>query len=209
MSCLLFNVAIEPLAALLRQSELRGYDVPDMAERVIVSMFADDTTVYLRKEDDFVTLQSLLDLWCHASGAKFNVNKTEVIPIGSPVHRKEVEETRCLAPSQQPLPPSIRIAKDGSAVRILGAWMGNGIDQAAIWSPVIDDIKESLERWDRLHPTMEGRSILIQWFVCGKTQYLTNAQGMPKSVEDELSLLTRQFAWDNAGRSTINAPTLQ
>ncbi|EIW86191.1 hypothetical protein CONPUDRAFT_23729, partial [Coniophora puteana RWD-64-598 SS2] len=193
---------------ILRKSDLLGYRTPEMNSRVIVSMFADDTTVFLRKEDDFVILQMLLKVWCTASGAKFNIHKTEVIPIGSKEHRAEVVRTRCLRRGSTPLPENVRIAADGTAVRILGAWLGNDIDQCAVWSPIIDSIRERLNHWGRLHPTIEGRSILLQWFGCGKTQYLTQAQGMPKGVEAELSRIFQDFTWDNAGRSTINAETL-
>ena len=33
--------------------------------------------------------------------------------------------TRCINPTDPPLPPEIKIAEDGNAVRILGAWIGN------------------------------------------------------------------------------------
>src|SRR5207245_2067975 len=46
LSCLLFDIAIEPLAELLRQSNLQGFRTPNQQHRSIVSMFADDTTIY-------------------------------------------------------------------------------------------------------------------------------------------------------------------
>jgi hypothetical protein len=47
LSCLLFNLAIELLACLLRDSEIKGVKVPGKDEELIVSLFADDTTIYL------------------------------------------------------------------------------------------------------------------------------------------------------------------
>ncbi|EIW86415.1 hypothetical protein CONPUDRAFT_30906, partial [Coniophora puteana RWD-64-598 SS2] len=192
----------------IRQSNLTGYKTPDMHTRAVVSMFADDTTVFLRKEDDFALLETILTKWCTASGAKFNINKTEVIPIGSPEYRAEVINTRQLSSAQPPLPPNVRIACDGTAVRILGAWIGNDIDEGAIWSPILDKIRDRLNHWERIHPTIEGRGILIQWFGCGMTQYLAQAQGMPPDIEAELSKLIHAFAWDNAGHAMINIETL-
>jgi hypothetical protein len=58
--CLLFNLAIEPLAKMLRKSNLRGYSIPHVMEKVVVKMFADDTTVYLDAEDSFDGLQLIL-----------------------------------------------------------------------------------------------------------------------------------------------------
>jgi hypothetical protein len=46
LSCLLFNIAIEPLACLMRASSLKGIHIPGIPERKIASLFADDTTTY-------------------------------------------------------------------------------------------------------------------------------------------------------------------
>ncbi|KAF8902960.1 hypothetical protein CPB84DRAFT_1775312, partial [Gymnopilus junonius] len=60
MSCLLFDLAIEPLAARLRESELKGYDIPGGREKLIANLFADDTTVFLSEGDKFGDLQEIL-----------------------------------------------------------------------------------------------------------------------------------------------------
>jgi hypothetical protein len=50
--------------------------------------------VYLDAEDDFGSLVEILEEWCTASGAKFNINKTEMIPIGQIEHRDRVRANR-------------------------------------------------------------------------------------------------------------------
>jgi hypothetical protein len=44
LSCLLFNLAIEPLACLIQNSELKGVKIPGKEDNLIISLFADDTT---------------------------------------------------------------------------------------------------------------------------------------------------------------------
>ena len=135
LSCLLFNIAIEPLANLLHTStDLKGFEIPRTKTKLITTLFADDTTVYLNQEDDFQTLTEILHLWCHASGARFNESKTEIIPIGSQRYRDQFINTRQNSPNNAPLDPSIHIAKDQEPTWILGGWIGNGIDEQAIWS---------------------------------------------------------------------------
>ena len=73
----------------------------------VVSMFADDTTVYLTKDDDCASLQSILHKWCTASGAKFNTTKTEIIPIGSHDYRENLYNTHILNPNHPPLPANL------------------------------------------------------------------------------------------------------
>lgn len=63
MSCLLFDIAIEPLACSLRASSLRGLSIPGAPHRLIATLFADDTTVYLAAADDYSVLDRLLHQW--------------------------------------------------------------------------------------------------------------------------------------------------
>jgi hypothetical protein len=202
LSCLLFDLAIEPLAEMLRQSNLVGFKAPGMAYRTVVTMFADDTTVYLTKDDNFETLQNILD-------AKFNTSKTEIIPVGPKTYWQKLRETKKLNEHcSTTLPPGPKVAKDGQAIRILGAWIGNETDEQAIWSPIIEKIEKSLKRWERVHPTVEGRKIIIQRTIGSMTQYLTVAKGMPNEIMRLLTAMSRSFIWDNEGKVPISLDIL-
>ena len=88
LSCLLFDLAIEPLAASIRNSQLiEGFQIPNTNHTVKVNLYADDTTVYLASSDKYMDLEAILNKWCKASGARFNREKTEIIPIGTIEHR--------------------------------------------------------------------------------------------------------------------------
>ena len=181
LSCLLFNLAIEPLACKLRNcNSLEGLSFSGKEGRLLVNLFADDTTLYLSKNDKFDTIEKILKEWCDISGAKFNIEKTEIIPIGTEEHRSEVVNTRKIHPTDaDPLDEKIRIAKDGEAVRSLGAWIGNRINDHMPWETVLDKIIRKLEIWGRSHPTLYGKRLIVQAVVGGHTQFLTKAQGMP------------------------------
>ena len=205
LSCALFNLAIEPLACTLRQDPtLDGITIPGIEEKIIVSMFADDTNLYLGKSDRLEHVQRILDDWCRASGAKFNHEKTEIIPFGSEAHRTQIITTRKLNPQDPtPLDNKIRIAKDGDAVRSLGAWIGNKTNLKAPWEPVIDNIHKALKIWGRSNPTMTGRKLIAQAVIAGHTQFLAKAQGMPKEIEETLTRITRDFMWEGYTISKI------
>lgn len=208
LSCLLFDLAIEPLAASLRASSLRGYNIPGAPERLIATLFADDTTTFLHKDDSFVDLMSILDLWCAASGAKFNKEKTEVIPIGNPAYRAELLISRKPSLRGQALPDHIHIAADGEAIRILGAWHGNDVDENQVWTPTVNKVEAALAQWEKAKPTMAGRKHVIQMVVGGMTQYKAKVQGMPKKIEDTLDKRIRTFMWADKTQSPVNKPTL-
>ena len=94
MSCLLYNLAIEPLIERIRTSSLKGFNISKDLERVLIKVYSDDTTIFLGPGDDPKMLQGCLDLFCQASTARFNSLKTEVIPLGSLEFRNELVRSR-------------------------------------------------------------------------------------------------------------------
>ena len=143
LSCLLFDLTIELLTASIQNAPtLTGYNIPNTNITVKVNLYADNTTVYLSDTDHYSDLEHVLEKWCLASGAKFNLEKTEIIPIGTEMHRQRVIHSRQIHPEDHLLPPGIRIATDGHPTCILGAWIGNKIEDAQPWTTVLDKIKE-------------------------------------------------------------------
>ena len=198
LSCFLFNIGIEPLACLIRNAkDVKGYKIPGTKEKLAINLFADDTVLYLNEEDKLDEVTNILDKWCETSGAQFNKDKTEIIPIGSKTHREKVNRTRRLHRDDRPIQENIRIAKDGEAVRSLGAWIGNETIETRPWEPIIDLVHNDLERWKSVHPTLDGKRLIVQAIVGGRTQFLTKAQGMPTSIQEALTKEIRNFIWDD------------
>ena len=81
-----------------------------------------------------------------------------------------------------PINNKIKIVQDGNMVRLLGAWIGNKIDNVAPWETIVDKIHRNLGFWKRSGPTMKGRKTIVQAIVGGLTQFLTKAQGMPPHI---------------------------
>ena len=162
LSCLLFDIAIEPLACTLRGSALQGFRVPGVVDKILTSLSADDTTVFLSEVDEYGELLEILDRRCKASKAKFNKDKTQVIPVvGTALYRRKVIETRTTrdgVPSLV-LPANISITEDGEVMRILGAWIGNGADQMAPWTGVLRGVDKALSRWKLTHSTLRGKRL--------------------------------------------------
>lgn len=208
LSCLLFNLAIEPLANTLRLSpRLQGFRLPGSTGKLIATLFADDTTVYLSEFDNNKHLKTELDRWCLASGTRFNITKTEIIPLGTPEYRRELRATRRSVVGGSRLPESIHITAEGEATRSLGGWIGNGIDQTQVWERTLEKIQNSLDRWAKGHPTLHLRAKIIQITVGAMTQYLATVQGMPKSIETRLEKITKDFVWDG-GRAPLKLDML-
>ncbi|KAK0473529.1 hypothetical protein EDD18DRAFT_1092086 [Armillaria luteobubalina] len=58
--------------------------------------------------------------------------------------------------------------------------------------------------WERTHPTIKGRHLLVQIYAGGMTQFLTRTKGMPVLVHKSLQKMICDFAWDNQGKVPVN-----
>ncbi|KAL7282742.1 hypothetical protein ACG7TL_004216 [Trametes sanguinea] len=195
LSCLLFDLAIEPLSNMIRSAEINGINVPECAEALRATLFADDTTVYLAERDDFRNLQAVLDKWCSAAKAKFNINKTEVIPIGSRTYRDEMALAYKTTGTWKDYPTNVRVAAQGEPVRVLGSYIGNGVNRAQVWSNKIDKIATSLEQWSKHHMTIIGKRHAVQLVIGSRSQFLADVQPMPDQAVRRLNNVIRSFFW--------------
>ncbi|EIN10796.1 hypothetical protein PUNSTDRAFT_33031, partial [Punctularia strigosozonata HHB-11173 SS5] len=178
---------------MLRSSELNGFKIPGTEKKLISRLFADDTTVFLSEFDNFEDLQQILHKWCIASKAKFNIEKTEILPIGTPDYREAFVARRKTKGCVRPIADNIHIVEEGESIRLLGAWYGNGFEIEGPWKPVIDKIDTNLERWERSHPTILGRRLIVMLTAGSMTQYLTAVQGMPRHIEDRIARRIAKF----------------
>ena len=211
LSCPIFDLGIEPLACMIRSDpNLKGIKIPGLEEPIKMNLFADNTNLYLSREDRFDHAQAILDEWCQVSGAKFNIEKMEIILISSNAHRQQVIRTRKVNQDNvATLNERVKIAEDGDAVRSLGAWIGNNTNDITPWEAVVDKMYKNLERWKKTHPTMKGRKAIIQIIVEGYTQFLTKAQGMPMHIKSALTKIIRDFMWEDDSSPRIALELLQ
>ncbi|KAK0215522.1 hypothetical protein IW262DRAFT_1299783 [Armillaria fumosa] len=113
-------------------------------------------------------------------------------------------ETRRLNKNQTEIPTEVHIAKDGKAVRILRAFVGNNVDMGAPWLQIMDHLHDKFNDWEATHPMIEGRRILIQMYAGGLMQFLTHVQGMPDTMTKQIEKLIKDFTWDNQGKAPVN-----
>lgn len=142
------------------------------------------------------------------SETNFNIPKTVVIPVDIKEFRERVILTRKLNEGCDYISDGIKILSEGETTRLLGAFVGNGIDDPSIWMPTIEKIINDLERWKRAKSTMEEKRLIIGMVVGGQTQFKTHIQGMPKQVEEKINKLIQDFIWGKGTYLTIEMPTL-
>lgn len=201
MSCLLYNFAIEPLAEAIRKSSLKGIEINENVKRLIISLFADDTLVYLSEKDNIKDLKKIIDTFCKASTARFNMEKTEYLPIGNKEFRKKVEETRKMGKSK--IENNVKIVKEGEAMRTLGAWVGNNINTNLQWKSILHKQEIAIEAWSKMGMSLKGKEIILKAMIQSKAMFLATVNGMPKDIEEKMKKMFKDFIWNGKKRGTM------
>jgi exonuclease III len=203
MACLLYDLAIEPLAASIRCNEkIKGITVPGHKEPIKISVFADDTLIYTTTVDDIDEIDNTIKLFCLASTAKFNEEKTEFLPIGKKEYRINLITTRKINESYT-IPPERTIIQEGSPMRTLGAWVGNHINLDTQWKNIIDQQQKIIKAWKTNHLSFRGKELILKSLVHSRALFLATVCGMPKNIENQVMEITKDFLWDGRKRGLI------
>jgi ribonuclease HI len=194
MSCIIYNLAIEPLAIAIRETNLTGIRFSQNIQRVLTKVYADDTALTLHENDDIETIRSAIKLFCLASTARFNDNKEEIMAVGTKEFREEFSATRTMKCGHI-APETTRIIDPQNPMRMLGAWHGNkGIikDQ---WKRILEKQQNIMDMWSKSRPTFRARILLLKALIQSRAMYLSTVNGMPKDVEKEMTKQMSDFFW--------------
>ncbi|KAH9856442.1 hypothetical protein C2E23DRAFT_711011, partial [Lenzites betulinus] len=194
---------------MIRASGIKGMEIPTRAETLKATLFADDTTTYLAEDDDFEVLQEVLDTWCTAARARFNIAKTEIIPVGTQRYRSEAAKEYAETGRWKAYPVGARVAADGEPVRVLGAFIGNKLEPRGVWSAKLEKVRGVMERWKKGKATLVGKKHGAQMTLGGMTQFMADVQRMPQDVMKRFEKLLREYVWDDKKHIPIAADTLQ
>jgi ribonuclease HI len=195
MSCLIYDIAIEPLGNLLRQSKLEGIKLFDEVERALVLMFADDTAIVMNENDDIKEVNRCTELFCKASTAKFNDKKEEILAVGTEQFRENFITTRTMATGTR-LPDYVKIVTNQEPMRMLGAYHGNMGRADEQWKKILAKQQEIMNRAQKSHPTTKGKVMILKALIESRALYLAMVNGMPQDIEEKMEKQMRNFLWE-------------
>ena len=201
MSCLLYDFAIEPLADAVRKSKLKGIEINGNVKRLIISLFADDTLIYMAANDDLNELKEVIKRFCLASTARFNMEKTEYLPIGNKTFRQNVINTRRIGNND--IEQGVKIIKEGEAMRTLGAWVGNETNTEMQWNEILRKQEDVIKAWSKTNMSLKGKELILKALIQSKAMFMATVNGMPNVVEEKMKKLFKDFLWDNKKRGLM------
>jgi Endonuclease/Exonuclease/phosphatase family./Reverse transcriptase (RNA-dependent DNA polymerase). len=178
LSPLLFDLGIEGLANVLRESiTLQGIPLP-LRDNMKVSMYADDTLVTFSSQADLNEIEAILQRYCIASGAKINKAKSEIILFQS-------DNTF----------PDLKGYTLKEYTKYLGIFIGRNIPPNLIWEPILKIVKMLISLWNRRNLSIQGRSLVAKTLLLSRFWYAATNQIVPKDVLDEIRKLTYDYIW--------------
>jgi len=198
MSCLLYDIAIEPLAESIRKSSLEDFKIQGLEEKVLVSLFTDDTLVYMNENDNKKTLEQIIRNFCEASTAKFNNEKSEILLIGTKEYRNNVIKTKTVnKTNNDKLDQAIRIIEDNDSLRILGAHIGNDSETSIQWETILKRQSRILKKWAKTSLLSKGKELILKALIQSRALYLATANEMPKSIAQRMTRQIKSFIWED------------
>lgn len=147
LSCPLFNAVIEPLALMIKECEQLPGFTDKGGKTHKVSMYADDTAVFLTRLREFRVLTRLYALYNQATGGQLNLDKTTIVPAG-------VSE---VPPTKGP----VRV-KLGEPAIYLGIPIGSNIDTGSFKSALLAKLKDRIKRWERKRHAVSTKILIAK-----------------------------------------------
>lgn len=159
MSPLLFAIAIEPLAAKVRQ-HYREYALIYPERQILISLYADDLTLYLR--DPAVSLNPILRLFtlfgC-LSGVNMNWGKSQIFPMTD---------------STPPFVPDYPLTWCADTITYLEIKISRNREELmrANYGRTLDQLTDKITKWIAMPLSMAARMSLIKMVILPKLLYL-------------------------------------
>lgn len=198
LSSLLYSLAAEPLAILIKQdANIEGIRSPS-GNTDKIFQYADDTTITVQNEESLDLVIKHLHTYGLASGAKINFSKSEIMYCG------EAART----------PSRWTFREVGDTIKVLGVHLGKQQEAARdeTWKNTVSKIQKQLNLWKQRKLTIKGKIIIVTSLIISKIIYPLSVYDLPNPTLNRLNSGISTFIWKhkrNVAHKTIIAPYKQ
>ena len=146
-------------------------------------IFADDTLIFCKTNEDQITFLSWLLMWFEAiSGLKVNLDKSELFPMGNVENMEELAfELGC------------KVGRLPSTYLVMS--LGAPFKSVAIWDGVEERFHKRLDMWKHQYISKGGRVTLIKSMLSSLPIYLMSILQLQRGVGLRLEQIQRDFLW--------------
>ena len=185
LSSMLYVIVSQPLNLLIKNNpDIHGIDINNVHTSLIYQ-HADDTSVSVSDTQSVYNTFETVNTFCQATGAKVNLNKSEVLCIG-----------KCrLNNISFNLPVSVKY----DCIKVLGIYLGPNKNVCEInnWKSKISKIKSLMGLWSQRNLTLQGKSIVLNTFMLSRLWYCIHVLPVPEWVLNEINAAISKFVWSD------------
>lgn len=201
LSPYLFIVVLECLAVCIRSNpHIVGITEPLSAHTTVLSLFADDVTVFLSCLRSARFLQSTISDYEHATGSALNRDKTVVLRVGPCRHRDPTDDERLLCPWRFVLPGD-------PPPKLLGMPVGPALSEADIFNEPLVKFQKSINFLSRLNLSYVAKAALFNTRLLPIFLYRARLCFCP-SIHKTILKLAESFLWSNNRHARISWSSL-
>ena len=190
LSPYLFVIGMEALSRLLNRavdgnflsgSQIVGRD--GVGSVISHLLYVDDTLLFCGANKDQLKYLSWILMWFEAmSGLRINLNKSEILPVGS------VDKVQDLA-------VELGCGIGSFPSSYLGLPLGANHKALGVWDTVENRFRKRLASWKSQYISKGGRLTLIQSTLSSLPIYCLSLFKMPVSICSRLEKIQREFMW--------------
>jgi hypothetical protein len=184
---LLFAVSTQPLLVrldnALETSTNLGIQVTNNL-KICHRLFADDVGVFIpANQSAFNELQSHIQLYEKASGAKLNLEKSIIVPIALQQIPDWLTETRCI------------IAAEGEVIKYLGAPYGNKLTSQTTQKFCLEKLSKRITTYAPQFLTFTGRVQIVKQVLMSMPTYHLMYLNLPAATHNKINRICKDFIW--------------
>ena len=195
VSALLFIIALQPLMnAIKRDERFQGIKIGDNSLKI--ELLADDTTVYVKNENDIIVVLEILEEFKKVSGLSINQDKSKILWLG-----------------KTPLKLKIGILETVSIVKCLGIEFSNSPQETVDinYRRLVARVDNLCEKYKKFHYDYYKKVYVLNTYILSQIWYVSKTIYPPKWFLEQIQQTIRNFFWggsDKVKYNTIISPKL-
>ena len=161
---------------------IHGIGLPGGGE-IKTSGFADDSALYVGDPDSLASIRTALDMYCRASAASLNHDKTVGVMLGG--HAQWVQ-------------PHMRVdtwVTDRDCERYLGAYFGEPDQVREQWDKAINKMKSREAKWALRELSLYGRCLVHKASIASCLWFMCTVMDTPEHARVEMKGLMDKMIW--------------
>ncbi len=200
LSPILYDFSIELLGMHMRK-HLTGISCCGLPPAKLI-MYTDDMNLFMSTKENFRLVRQVMTDTMLAIGCRFNLDKTDILVVGSLVHHTNGihdDVTACFEGAY--------VLPADSPLRILGVWVNSPDRATPRWKQIVSHIKKLVSQWSSIGASMLNRVVLAKALMMSRCYYLLDGN-IHRFVRGSYSSVPYRLLESPLSVGGLNCPSL-